>query len=265
MLRTLIATFVVALAIGAPLRAELKFTTTMAAKASTAAATAPANPLIAMIAPMVAGTLLPPAPVQMITTVGALGVRTEYDTAYMMVPAGGVAIVKPDGTYIVLDPAKQTYWKTPKPDMSSLGIQPVVTVKATGEKGLIAGLSAEKWVIDIRLPIPVPAGTPLPPGMPTEFAMTGEAWINQQHKAYGKQMSMTLGALGALGFEDALLGGGFPMRLVMRGELLGAQELEYAVTSIGETTAAPGLFDIPAGYKEVPVPQVGIGGIGGRR
>ena len=266
MIRRMIAIVAIALTFSVPLRAELKYTMTLTARPSTVPpAAAPPNPLMAVLAQMLSGTLLPTTPVVMTTIVGPLGIRTEFDKAYVMIPAGGVTIVKPDGTYIVMDPAKQTYWKTMKPDPATLGITPIVTSKPTTERATIAGLDALKSIVEIKLPLPTSPGTQLPPGLPTEFLITAEAWLSAQHKSYVKQMSLSLGALGILGIEGAALGDGFPARVIVRGELLGGQELEYVVTAVAEASALPALFEIPEGYKEVPPPPMGIGGIGGRQ
>ena len=157
MMRRMIGMIAIALVFSAPLRAELKYTMTLTARPSTVPpAAASPNPLMAVLAQMLSGTLLPTTPVVMTAIVGPLGIRTEFDKAYVMIPAGGVTIVKPDGTYIVMDPAKQTYWKTAKPDAAALGIKPIVTTKPTTDRATIAGLEALKSLVDIKLPLPVP-------------------------------------------------------------------------------------------------------------
>jgi hypothetical protein len=44
------------------------------------------------------------------------------------------------------------------------------------------------------------------------------------------------------------------MRAVVRGQGFGNSEMEFAVTSIKEEPAPAGIYEIPAGYKEVPAP-----------
>jgi hypothetical protein len=44
------------------------------------------------------------------------------------------------------------------------------------------------------------------------------------------------------------------MKSILRGDVFGGDELEAVVTSIGETKAPAGAFDIPAGYTEVSAP-----------
>ena len=61
---------------------------------------------------------------------------------------------------------------------------------------------------------------------------------------------------------DSLTAAGFPMRSIMRSELFGSQEIESVVTTIAETAAPAGAFEVPAGFKEVPAPAFGMPGIG---
>jgi hypothetical protein len=48
------------------------------------------------------------------------------------------------------------------------------------------------------------------------------------------------------------------MRSILRGELLGNQQIESTVTSVAEAAVPASLFEIPAGFTEVPPPS-GLG------
>lgn len=258
----LCAVVIFATAIATPLRAELKYTMHLEAKPSSTPAAAPANPLTAMIGGIVVNTIAPAGGMDMTVTIGDRGARMEYPHAYMVIPAGGVALARPDGTMVVLDPAKRTYWRMAKPDMSMFAAAggPKVTVTRTGEFGTVSGVRAERATIEIRLPLPLPAGVQAPAGIPTEIVMTGEAWLSQQFKSYAKAAASLVGS-DVLGL-DTIASEGFMMRSVLHGELLGDRELESVVTAIGETDVPASSFDIPAGYTETAVPAVSLPGPG---
>jgi len=240
----------------APLEAELKYTMRIQAQPSTApAAAAPSNPLLGMLGGVIASTIAPEGGLELTVTTGAKGTRVEYPRAYTVVPAGGVTLLRADGSMIVLDPAKQTYWKLEKPDLSAFGAAaPVVTIARTGAVDLVAGVRAERATIEIRMPLPVPPGTQLPDGIPTEIRMSGEAWVAPQYKQYSKLAAGLLGGINAFG-ADTLAAEGLMMRSILRGELLGNQQIESVITSLTEGPAPASLFEIPAGYSEVPPPS----------
>jgi hypothetical protein len=62
--------------------------------------------------------------------------------------------------------------------------------------------------------------------------------------------------LASLGL-DKLPTQGLALRTVIRGAIFGDQELESVVTKIGEEKVAASVFEIPAGYTEVPAPKIG--------
>ena len=120
-------------------------------------------------------------------TVGDHGTRVDYAQAYMIVPAGGVTLVTPKGEMIVLDPAKRTFWKMSKPDLSALpGGGPAVTITRTGQTETISGIRAERAMLDIHMPLPVPPGSQLPQGLPSDIAMTGDVWLSTNPSSSSK-------------------------------------------------------------------------------
>jgi hypothetical protein len=210
--------------------------------------------------PWASTAIAPPGGVQVTTTIGEGGSRFEYDKAYTIVPAGGVMIVTPDGTITVLNPTERTYWKMAKPaGLGAKAIAPVVKVDRTGSYETIAGVRSERAAIDIRVPLPLPPGTQMP-GLPSEVTITGETWLADEYKKYAAMSAGVSSMMGSLG-PDAFAAAGFPMRSIMRSELFGSQEIESVVTSISETAAPAGAFEVPAGFKEVPAPVLGMPGI----
>jgi hypothetical protein len=249
--------------LAAPLRAELKYTMRIQAQTSRAAAQAPPNPLVAMIGGVVTRTLAPEGGLELTITTGAKGTRVDYPRAYTIIPAGGATLLRPDGSMVVLDTAGRTYWKMAKPDLSALGVAaPVVTVTRPGGTDVVAGVRAERRAFEIRMALPVPPGAALPPGIPAEIVMSGEAWVAPQYKQYSRFAAGLLGGLDAFGAET-LAAEGLMMRSVLRGELLGDQELESVVTAIAEGPVPASLFDIPADYTEVAPPS-GLPGLPSR-
>jgi hypothetical protein len=239
----------------APLSAELKYTMHIEAKPSTAASTAPANPMLEMIGAIVASTMAPQGGLEVTVTVGDHGTRVDYAQAYMIVPAGGVTLVTPKGEMIVLDPAKRTFWKMSKPDLSALpGGGPTVTIKRTGQTETISGIRAERATLDIHMPLPVPPGSELPQGLPSDIAMTGDVWLSSQYKQYAKTAAGLVGGVNVLGV-DTIANEGFMVKSILRGDLLGNRQIESTVTNVSETTVPASLFEIPAGFTEVPPPS----------
>src|SRR4029079_14273084 len=93
----------------------------IAARQSTAPATAPPNPLFGMLAPMVIGMIAPPGGLEFPGFVADRGTRGEYSNAFLDVPAGGAVLAARDGSTIVINPAGKTYWKGARADASRAG------------------------------------------------------------------------------------------------------------------------------------------------
>ena len=88
----------------APLSAELKTRAQGRGSSTSAGETARNDMMAAMVGPMI--TEYAPADpdgVEMTAIVGRPGIRTEFDKAYVMFPAGGVTIVSLDGTSVGFD------------------------------------------------------------------------------------------------------------------------------------------------------------------
>ena len=245
-------TVVVLIAIAcASLQAELKYTMKMEARDAATPPAAPANPMLAMIGGMVLNTMAPPGGVESTVIVGERGTRTEYNKAYAMVPAGGAMITMPDGSSVVLDPAKKTYFKISSAAAMPMMGQVKATVARTGEFATVAGVRAERAKLDIRMPLPVPPGMA---GFPTELSISGDAWLAEQYTKYAAVSKSMASTMGAMGLEQ-MMAIGLPVRSIMRSELFGGKEVESIVTAIAEVTVPASTFEIPAGFTEVPAPM----------
>lgn len=242
----------------ASLSADLKYTTAVTSRPSASAPATPTNPIFAIVAPMVINTIAPAGGVQVTTTIGERGSRFEYDKAYAIIPAGGVMIVTPGGTIVVIDPAERTFWKATKPGGFGANlVNPTVKVDRTGTFETIAGVRAERATIDIRVPFPMPPGAQMP-GLPSEVTVAGETWIADQYKKYATMTASATSVMGSLG-PDALASAGFPMKSIMRSEIFGSQEVESVVTSIAEVDVPAITYEVPEGFREVAPPPFGIG------
>ena len=253
MRRRLIVMLLLVVGVAGPASAELTYTMRIEARKSSRPAAPPANPVLAMMGALIVGVMAPPGGLEVVVTVGPRATRVDYAQAYMVVPAGGATIMRADGSMVVLDNTARTYWQTPKAE-PALSLSPVVTSRPAGETMTIAGAAADRRDLEIRLPLPLPAGTGVPEGLPAEMILTGEVWVSSRYKEYGRMTSGLMGALGNIGF-DKIAGDGFVLRSVLRGDVFGDQEVESRVTAIGESTVAASTFEIPAGFTEVPMPM----------
>ena len=107
----------------------------------------------------------------------------------------------------------------------------------------------------MALPIPEAARNSLPPDFPTTMAMTGDSCTTtDQFQKYADIVAKSANALmSAMGFDKIAQGG-----LVLRQTLqMMGFEMRSEVTQIGEEPAPPNAFDIPADFKEVPMPGPG--------
>jgi hypothetical protein len=246
----------------APVRAELKYTMKLEARASTVPSGSPPNPLLTMIGSLLLGTIAPPGGVVMTTIVGQRGARTEYDRAYAVLPAGAAMLTSPDGTIVIIDPSTRTYWRDTGSRSIGGAVMATAAFKRTGTFATIAGVRAERTTLDVRAPLPLPEGMQLP-ALPPEIAMTGEVWLSSQYGRYVQAAAGFTGLPGLARIFDKVSVPGFPMRFIVRSDLFGDQQIESVVTSIGEVTAAPDAFQIPAGYMEtrpkLTLPPMGLG------
>lgn len=255
MRKTICGALLLMAAFVAPLQADLKYTMRMDVRRAEAPAT-PSNPMTAMIGALVVGAIAPEEGMEFTVTVGEAGTRVDYVKAYNIVPAGGATIVRKDGSLVVIDTAKRTYFEMAKPDLAALGgMTPVVTLSRTGEFAEIAGLRAARAKFEIRLPLPkAAAGQRLPVGIPAELVIRGDAWLADQYKNYARLTAGLMGGISGLGFEK-LADEGFVVKTVLGGELFGDREVESVVTAVAEVPTTAAVFEVPAGFTRVDPPS----------
>ncbi|HUF48303.1 MAG TPA: hypothetical protein VMM93_10845 [Vicinamibacterales bacterium] len=226
------------------------------------------NPFFAMLGQAMAQQMELMNGAETTTTIGDGVIRTEASKPMGGMPAGTITILRSDGTMIGINTTEKTYFRTRMPDMSAMvaaGIKPIITVTRTGEFSTLLGQRVERVVLDMRMPLPIPAEAraQMPPEFPTEVAMTIENWTAEAYKAYGTQMIKGNPAMAALGLGE-VADIGFAMRQIVRTQMMAGYEMETSVTSVSEISAPAGFFDVPEGFTEVPPPAGVGGGRGGR-
>ena len=254
--------------VSAPLSAELKFTSKMTAKA-VAGAPAGNDMMAAMVGPMLLQMYGGAEGVEMTVTIHEDGrMRTDYAASFVGMPAGAVVLMRADGTAVGYDAAAKTWWKMTdpgtNPEMTAMLAQmkPDVTTKKTGEFATVAGLKAESVTMVQVMPIPMPPGAENLPAevmamIPKEIRMEGDMWQAPVYGKYTKGMAKALsqGPMAAMGL-DKLMGDtqGFTVRQVMRMSMLAGYEMETIVTRVAEEDVPDTVFDLPTGFKEIPMP-----------
>jgi Domain of unknown function (DUF4412) len=254
----LLAAMVVVAFVSVPLHAELKYTTHMEVKKTAAAQ--PANPMIGIMGDAVMKQMVPDGAADLVYLVGDKGARVEYLQAAMGLPAGTINLITLDGTIVILNPKEKTYWKTTTAEtlerMKAAGVPiPEIAVKRTGQFDTVAGAKCEVLTFDWKMPLPIPEGAraTLPPDFPSSIAMTGDSCVTTDaYKQYADVINKGVNAMmAAMGF-DKLTQGGIPLRQTFS---MSGFEMRTTVTQIGEEPAPEHAFDIPADYKEVPMPS----------
>ena len=268
--RTTGVALAVMLAASAVVQADLKYTMRAEMKPAPTGASGPANPMLAQAGAAMQQQLVPSGPAEIVYIVSDKGVRTEFKQAAMGNTAGTITLARPNGDIISIDTNAKTYWKMTGEQaakaMAMVPVKPVVTTKRTGEFAAVAGVRSERMTFDIRIDLPIPAEllSQLPPGFPTSIAMNGEAWYAaDQYKNYGELVAKGAASMKGMGFEK-LMTEGLMLKQVMRSDLFSGQQFELTTTVIAEEKVDAALFEIPAGFKEVPSPLAAMGGGGGR-
>jgi uncharacterized protein DUF4412 len=245
-----------------PLSADLKYTTHMQIEKAATATDQPVNPMLGMMADAVMKQMVPGGEADVVYLVGDKGARIEYMQAAMGQSAGTITLFSPDGTLAFLNPNEKTYWKTTVQaaldGMKTAGIPtPEVTAKRTGQFDTVAGTKCEVITFDWKMNLPVPesARASLPPDFPMTLTMAGDSCTTtDQYQKYAAIVAKGANAMmSAMGF-DKIAQGGLVLRQTM---LLMGYQMKSTVTQIGEEAAPANAFEIPADYKEVPMPGAG--------
>ena len=228
-------------ACGTPAATDLSYTLRMDVRDGAVPAT-PVDPALEAIGARVLEMMVPGGSVVINVITGPRGTRLGVSKAMSGLPAGSMMLQRPDGSIVGIDPASQTYWKSPPADTG--GIQ-----ANTHPTGSFTTLNDER-VERVTFRMDFPALEDANPASP-QVVIEGEAWIASRFKKY----TAVRGAVPATGlglFQLADLG--LSMRQIMRSPMFSGREIEATVTRVSETRADASLFEIPAGYREVAMP-----------
>jgi hypothetical protein len=219
--------------------------------------------MAAMAADSFKKTVLPEGSVEMEFVTDGQSVRTELRGPMTGLPKGSV-VLYPAGQAAgyVLNPVEKTYFVLRQPQMPPLppGValpKAEVTVKRSGTFETIAGVRAEKVDMSWRMPIPVPPGTEVPPGMPKDVRMEYENWCAADLKMPSAAMRMMNGvtqSMQGFGLDELTKGCPFAMRSRMRMSTMPGIDLVAEVKSLRPENPSPDLFKLPSGYTEVASP-----------
>ncbi len=272
MMRRWLVVGAVVLSVTAPLSAELKVTTKMSVREVPGGA-AGGDMMAQMMAPMMKQMFGGDAGIEMTTTTHEDGrSRIEYKGEFGGLPAGTVLLLRADGSSVGYNPKAGTWWKMPgladmPAEVADLMAQmkPTITTKKSGQFETLVGLRAERVAMTMVMPIPLPPeAANAPPELlamiPREIRMDGDMWLSERHAKYAKATAKALtgGPMAQMGFDklmDSL--DGLMLKQVMRMSLLPGYEMETLVLSVSEEDTPDSIFDLPAGLKEVPMPQGG--------
>lgn len=270
-MRKYFAAVVVIAVCTAPLRAELKVTGRMVAR-QVAGAPAGNDVIAAMIGPMITETFGGPEGIEMSVTLHEDGrARTDYANSYLGMPAGSVVIQRADGTSVGFDPKTQTWWKMvdpladPKAAEMLAQAKPEVATRRTGEFATVAGFKAEQVSLTMQMALPLPPeAAQLPPQLlamiPKDIRVDGRVWVTQDHAKYAKAMTRAFvqGPLLTIGLDKPVSDlKALMVRSVMTVSLAAGWELETLASKVVEEDVPDTVFDVPAGFKEIPMPGSG--------
>jgi TonB family protein len=257
MLKHLVAAFAFLVQATAPGWADLHYT--MHTEAHPVTSDVPLAQMGAMAGDVIIKTMLPEGFSDTVFWVSENGTRAELTNATAMMPAGTVMLRLADGRLIVMNPGAHTYWKLvvpgiPPQAVAALGqMKPAVSIVHTGEMMTIVGVQTERVAMTASTNLPIPAGAPLPPGVPFTITTKMDLWIADQYAVYAVSAAVRSPISTMLGFD--LAGApGFVMRSVSRNSMTPGVEIESVVTKIAEEPAPADAFEIPTDYKELPSP-----------
>jgi hypothetical protein len=253
---SIIASLVAAGALAVPLHADIRYTTRVQVRetqATESQAATPSSPVLGMLRKQMVDLIAPRGSTQIHVAANADAVRLEFPEGTAAIPKGGVLLIRTDGTSVVLDPTTRTYWKVTRgqsraQSLLSFEVPPV----RTGETKRISGARAERVTFNGRLDLKL-SDKPLPPDLVKDLRLEGEVWVTDRIRVPTGVTDIASPALRALGLQT-IVGDGFVVRQVLRGPLLGNQEIETIVVDIDSKKIAPDQMRIPDTYKQVEPP-----------
>ena len=252
--RTVLATLLCCV-VASPSFAELRYTVRLETRK--VASVAALDSRLSAIGAKILQAVVPDSPLEMTVIAGDRVARVTWNKALPGLPAGAVLIQRTNGSRIVLDPARQVYWRAPMPDVTSLPVRdrPVVTWSGSPTPDPVAGQPGMKSRVEISIPFPEARDGMLVTGTPTNLPLHGEIWVTDSFGAYATRQLRAIHGLALMGL-DVAPDGTLVLRQVLRGPLFGDWEFESIVVAMIEEDLPDTLFVAPPGFKEVPAPRI---------
>jgi hypothetical protein len=172
---------------------------------------------------------------------------------------GGTVVLERAGDEMlrVVNAENKTWYEIPAGENPGAALgTPDVDIEPTTDVATIAGETAKRFVFTETLHVPPPQGAALPPDFPADLRLTGDLWTTDAFAGSGYAgVIKTLQAFAAIPGIDALTAGGrFPLRLILRSNVMPGYEIRSEVTAIRQVPVDPGAFAVPAGYLHVVPP-----------
>lgn len=208
--------------------------------------------------PLIAQLVTPKGPVTIDYVIAPDESRAELGGRLATLNSGTVVLEHAgDQMLRVLNPENKTWYEIPAGENpgATLGT-PDVSIEPTTEAAVIAGQQAQRFGFTETLHVPAPQGGSLPPGFPADLRFSGELWSTDAFSGSGYAgVLKTLQAFAAIpGIEALTAGGRFPLRLILRSNVMPGYEIRSEVLAIHEVSVDPATFAVPAGYLHVVAP-----------
>ena len=208
--------------------------------------------------PLVAQLVTPDGPVDIQYVIAPNQSRAELH-GRLATLKGGTVVLEHAGDQMlrVLNPENKTWYEIPATENpgATLGT-PDVDIEPTKDVATIAGQKAQRFAFTETLSVPPPQGAALPPDFPSDLRLSGELWTTDAFAGSGYAgVIKTLQAFAAIPGIDALTAGGrFPLRLILRSNVMPGYEIRSEVTAVREVPVDPAAFAVPTGYLHVVAP-----------
>jgi hypothetical protein len=208
-----------------------------------------------------AGKVMPPGGVDHVVLVTDKAMRMEQKQDFAGMTGGTLTLFR-DGQQFGIHPASKTFWKTrPFTDSELQAMaanKPDVKVSRTGEFQTINAMRAERIMTVITMKMPSDLASSPIAGLPAELVMTLDVWTTDAVKVpagwvplIDQQVLAQLGIAQVQDFTDKK----FLVRAVVKLNLIPDFEIVMSIRDLKTTETIPeSLFDIPAGFREVPPP-----------
>lgn len=248
------AVFVTLLQPGLP--AQLKFTLHTELKRVEGVAPTDWSSLVSQLA----SRIIPPGGVDHVVIVNDKAMRMDQKQEFAGMTAGTVTLFR-DGQQFGMEPSSKTFWKTRPFSESELQAiaanKPDVKVTRSGDFETINGMRAQRVTTVISLKLPSDALGSTLPGFPAEPSLTFEAWVTDGVPLpagfvplIDQKVLAELGVAQVNNFTDNK----FLVRAIAKLNFIPDFEIVMTVKDLSREPVPATLFEIPAGYREIPPP-----------